>query len=289
MNMVGETVKQIRLSKNYKQSEVSKNIMHQTSYSKFELENIEISYQKFHKILDNLEMDLEEFKFVHYGYDYSPRDKIIRNFFQIKFIDIRSLNEIISASKVYLMENDDRYIEDILSISRGLINIEESGNFESARSYAEKVWKRLEKLDTWYLSDFKLIGVILFLFPIETAVSITNYALKQSEKYENYIDYKKIFIPFKYNLVQLLIRKKLLIQANSLNEDVLTDLKEQKAYPQIALCYIRKGLLENLLNKSNGDKAINKAFDIAEVMEDENLKVQLEQERSYLENVLEID
>ncbi|TFD94346.1 helix-turn-helix domain-containing protein [Jeotgalibacillus sp. R-1-5s-1] len=274
----GTTVRDIRLSKNYSQFDVSNGALHQASYSKFELGRIELTHQKFKKILDSLEMNLDEFMYVHHNYEFPTREKIIHLFEHQKFIEVSALNQIISLAENYLTNHKDRYIEDILHISRGLILIKNEGSFEPAMSYASKIWDRLQQADTWYLTDFKLIAVILFLFPVSTAISITKFALEQSEKYENYTDYKKRFIPFKFNLVMLLMKEEMFDEAYSLNEETLEELKEQKAYAQIAVSYLRKGIIGQILSKSESDVFIQKAFEIARVMEDEHLTHQLEEE-----------
>lgn len=276
----GETVRDIRISKNYSQPDVSNGAMHQASYSKFELGRIELTDHKFKKVLDSLEMDVDEFLYVHHDYEFPPREKIIRLFEDQRFIEVEALNQIISLSEKYLTEHEDRYVEDILQISKGFILINNEESFEPAMSHARKVWERLQKADTWYLTDFRLVAVILFLFPVSTAISITEFALQQSKKYKNYPDYKKRFIPFKYNLVMLLMKEEMYEEAHSLNEETLEEIREQNAYRQVALSYLRKGIISQRLNKSNSEVFVRKAFDIAQVMEDENLKRQLEEEEN---------
>ncbi|KIL53494.1 hypothetical protein KP77_04700 [Jeotgalibacillus alimentarius] len=280
MKYYGETVRAIRLSKSYSQFDVSSGAMHQASYSKFELGRIELTQQKFKRILDSLEMDLDEFMYIHHDYDFPPREKIIHLFNSQKFIETEALNQIVSLAGNYLKAHDDRYIEDLYHLSKGLILIKNEGSFEPATAYAEKVWERLQKADTWYLHDFKLVAVILFLFPVKTAISITRFALQQSKKYDNYPDYRKRFIPFKFNLVMLLMKEEMLEEANALNEETLEELRKEHAYRQLALSYQRKGMINRLMRKSDSEDFIQKASDIARVMDDEQLIKQLDEERS---------
>lgn len=281
----GETFKEIRTSKNYRQSDVNGNMMHQTSYSKFELGKMDVTSEKFEILLNNLEISYEEFQFIHNGYTYSDRNRIIKCFNELKFIEVHKLTEIISMSELYLKTVEDRYIQDILDLSKAFLVLKESENFEVPRRYAEKVWNRLQEANMWYLSDLKLINSILFLFPISTAISITQFAIKQAVKYKDFNDYRKLILPFKFNLVHLLIRERAFEQAFLLNEEVIEEAKELKSYMQISLSYLRKGLLLEQSSSQSNSFTIQ-AFEIAKLIEDHVLINQLNREKSYLTSII---
>ncbi|WP_033541803.1 helix-turn-helix domain-containing protein [Planococcus sp. CAU13] len=281
----GQTFKDIRTSKNYRQSDVNGDMMHQTSYSKFELGKMDVTLEKFEVLLNNLEISYDEFQFIHNGYNYSDRNRIISRFNELKFIEVNKLTEIISMSESYLHTVEDRYIQDILALSKAFLILKESENFEVPRRYAEDVWLRLQNSNIWYLSDLKLINSILFLFPIPTAISITQFAIKQAVKYKDFHDYRKIILPFKFNLVHLFIRERAFEEAFLLNEEVIEEAKELKSYMQISLSYLRKGLLlEQRSSQSNS--FIEQAFEIARLVDDHALIDQLNKEKSYLSSIL---
>ncbi|MFJ7970989.1 helix-turn-helix domain-containing protein [Psychrobacillus sp. NPDC096389] len=282
MKSYGETLKKIRLSKNYDQSMISGNIIHQSSYSKYELGKINMTVYKFEKVLSNLGIDYEELKFIHHSYNYDAKVAIVTRFNNLKFIDELILKEIIAASEVYLKNIEDPQIRDILLVSHGFLAIKKENNFELASLYADEVWNRLQTLDTWYLADIRLINSILFLFKIETAISISQFAIKQLTKYQALHDYQKLIYPFKYNLVQLLIREKNWLGAYQLNEELIVAFKEEKAYVQIALTYLRKGLLQKKIAMEDEVDFVEKAFEIATVLDDEKLHIQLETERKQI-------
>lgn len=284
----GETFKTIRLSKNFEQTFISSDILHQTSYSKFELGKIDITSKKFIALLQNIEMDFEEFNFIHHSYNYSPRDTIIQKFLNLKFIDENILQEIISKAKKYLEKEEDRYIQNLLDVSEGLYAFGKNNNINKARFYAEKVWRRLEQLDTWYLSDIRLINNILFIFPIDTAITITKFAMTQLYKYRQHSLYKKSLLPFKYNLVHLLIRENQYKSAYKINEELIEDFKKEKAYVQISLCYLRKGLLQEKVGISDNINYIERANQISVLFNDYQLQKHLNYEKRYLADFLSI-
>lgn len=285
-NGIGLIIKEIRKSKNYSQTIAADNIMHQTNYSKFELGEIEISYDKFKKLLINLELDIVEFEYLYALKKNSSRQDIIHYFYKLRFIDIKQLNQIITDSKKYLENNSDRYIDDIYSVSKALIAVK-NDNFDEAKKYAYKIWERLENLDNWYLADIKLINNILFLFPIDTAEYISEFALKQGLKYERHPEYENIFLPFKYNLVHLLLRERKIKEAMYLNEEVLNTFKEKKLYTQIALCTLRKSMIEQYSNEEVlAKETLKSAYLIAEALNDTALTVSLKKEELYINSIL---
>ncbi|MGX9135857.1 hypothetical protein ACWV26_16065 [Rummeliibacillus sp. JY-2-4R] len=283
----GGTFKTIRLSKNFEQIFVSKNVLHQTSYSKFELGKTDVTSKKFVALLRNIEMDFEEFDFIHHSYSYSPRDAIIQKYYNLKFIDDDILQEIIKEAEIYLKKEDDRYIENLLTVSKGLRAFGKNNNIDHARLYAEIVWKRLEQLDTWYLSDLRLINSILFIFPIGTAMTITKFAMTQLYKYKQHSLYKKLLLPFKYNLVHLLIRENHLEEAYKINEELIEDFKKEKAYFHISLCYLRKGLLQGSLGIVDKINYIEQANQVSIFFNDNQLQKHLEYESQYVSELLE--
>ena len=286
---IGAIIRDVRKSKNYSQSIVAKGIMHQTNYSKFELGEIEISYNKFKELLINLEIDIVEFEYLYSLKHRSLREEILYNFYQIKFIDEDLLNQIINDSIKYLKKNSDRYINDILNVSRALMAIKDD-NFELASTHGDKIWERLKNSDSWYLWDIRLINNILFLFPIETAKYIAEFALKQGEKYKRHPEHENIFLPFKYNLVHLLLREKRIEEAQKLNDEILKVFRERKFYTQIALCTLRKSMIELHLNNENYSKELlSSAHLIAHALNDTNLSEKLNQEESYIHEILNSD
>ena len=173
-----------------------------------------------------------------------------------------------------------------MNASKGLRAFGKNNNIDKARLYAENVWHRMEQLDTWYLSDLRLINSILFMFPIETAMTITKFALSQLYKYKQHSLFKKLLLPFKYNLVHLLIRENQLKKAYKINEELIEDFKKEKAFFQLSLCYLRKGLLQEKLGIGNNINYIERAYQIPHLFDDQELQKQLEDETQYVTELL---
>lgn len=288
--MIGSTIKKIRTSKNYSQAQVTQDILHQTSYSKFELGKIHLTTEHFHKILQRLDISYEEFEYINNNYQFSERDNIIQSFLKLRFIDINVLEEITNKAEILLKKGEDSYIQDIYFISKGFISLKQDGNFDIASTYAYQIWERLQKFDTWYLSDIYLINNILFLFPIETAISISEFAITQLERYHDLdMKYHLLTATFQYNLVHLLIREGYYQKAFELNEQVIANFKKRKNYFQTALSMLRKQLLIAKINKDiHIEENIKGVFDLAALIDDTELIKKLEEEQAYLIQILQL-
>ncbi|AOM83883.1 helix-turn-helix domain-containing protein [Salisediminibacterium beveridgei] len=283
---IGYLIKEIRLSKSMSQVDVADGVMHQTNYSKFELGKIEISYQKLHEILLNMDMDIAEFNYLYYHDNESQKEKIIREFNSLTFIDNKKINGIIQEIKNYLSVQNDVLLKDILSVSKALLAIQNE-DYNEASKYGNLVWGRLEKLDSWYLSDIKLINNILFAFPIETAQHIAEFALKQGEKYIPYSKYENVFLPIKFNLVQLLLRRKMTKKAEIINDEMLNTFIEKNYYIQISICLLRKSMIR-LHHKDieYAEELKREAYEISKVMKNQSLRNKLLSEEKSIRTML---
>lgn len=269
---IGATLKGIRANKGYTQQEAAGKNIHQTTYSKIELNDIEPTVSKYLDILNHLDMEHEEFLFISHGFSYNQKDAILNRFFYLEHNSIEQLNDIKQEAAAYLTNDKNTLIQDIVYACEGLIILAETSNRSLARPYALKVWSRLEKFDNWYITEIHLINSILFLFPVDTAMEIVNKALAQLAKYQNYRGVDHLFLSFKLNLILLLIKNKSYEKALNFLEEVIPQCKESINYRRLAVCYARKGLILKKLEHSGGQQYIDKAMQILEVLEDYQFK-----------------
>ncbi|WP_332646787.1 helix-turn-helix domain-containing protein [Lysinibacillus sp. 54212] len=284
--MIGRTIKKIRISKGYTQKFISENIIHQTSYSKFELDKIQLTTENFIHILRKLDISYAEFSFIHNDYDLDEKEKIIQTFINLRFIDEKVLQEIINLSTAYLNKSYDSFLYDILQLCKGFIKLKMTSDFKIASKYAKIIWSRLERTDIWYLSDLYLINNILFLFPLETSISIADLAITRLEKYSKLDNrYKLLALTIQYNVVHLLIRANEYNSAYIMNEKVIYGFKENKNYFQTSLSLLRKGFLENKLGKQpdhTTSMLLINLIGVAEIFDDRDLVERLKEEEKYL-------
>lgn len=265
---IGENFKKIRKNKAFSQQFISKDILTQSTYSKFELSKIELSSQNYIKLLEKIEMTHEEFTFIKNGYEYNSKEKLINDFFTTPYNDINKLNKIIVCVNKFLSQEDSGLLQDIVLICEALIILNETKNIEAARIKVSVIWDRLEKNNYWYLSEIKVINTILFLFSADTALQVAKTALKNLKKYKGFQDSHKLEVNLQLNLTLLYLKNESFQKANTVCDQVIILSKISAMYKQNAAAIIRKGICLSHLGNTDWKDFVDKGFLILELMED---------------------
>lgn len=268
---VGKILKKIRLSKNYTQKFVTKGIIGQPTYSKIERGEVDPTYPKFVSLLKRLDVSEEEFHFLMDGNERSEREDIIHSFFLLNFNDVPSLTDIKKRILQYLQIQNDYILNDIHYICEALILINEDNDYKNAVDYANKVWQRLEKFDQWYLMEIRLINSILFIFPTESAVHISERIVSQLKNY-NTRESKVLLNNIQSNLGLLLIKNAEYEFALRHLSELIIKFKEERNYYYLAIIYIRKGITLHLLDKENDVNFIDKGLNLVRAFEEPELE-----------------
>ena len=78
MENYGKTLKKIRESLSFTQTDISAGIMSQSNYSKVEKGEIDIPFSKMIDLLNRLGMTVDEFLYVHRDYTKNPGNQLKR-------------------------------------------------------------------------------------------------------------------------------------------------------------------------------------------------------------------
>ena len=266
----GEILKKIRVNKKYTQKFVTEGIISQSTYSKVERGVIDITYNKFVKLLSRLDVSEFEFQML---LDEEPdaRDDLIQQFFLINYNDLEALTAIQERVQHYLIMKKDYIIQDIAYICEALMLISKERDYEQAAIFANRVWKRLERFDRWYMMEIRLINAILFIFPTETALHISERIVRQLSIYQTR-ESRVIKNNIQTNLTLLLIRNKNYATALENLDELIIRFKQISNYRLLAIAYIRKGMALRLLKDSTWEKYTEKGLKILDIFEDNNLK-----------------
>ncbi|WP_225744022.1 helix-turn-helix domain-containing protein [Marinilactibacillus sp. Marseille-P9653] len=181
---LGKVLKAIRENKGYTQQEVSDSTMSRSNYTKLEKDEINPNVVKFLAILDYMDMHHDEYSFILNDYSLNDKDTVLHLFKEMEqFPDISYVKDLINAANKLLEKRYDHMTEDVLNIAHAYYCLIEKNSLAEAQQYAKNIWDRLKKLDKFYLSEFHLLNGILYYFELETAVSLTDKALEELEKY----------------------------------------------------------------------------------------------------------
>lgn len=266
MTHVGPILKKIRQSKNFTQKDISGEQLTQSTYSKIEASKMTPTIDNFFYILNRLDISYDEFVLLSEKNNLDPKKQIIKAFSRISStIELDKIVALKRECAQFLRYTEDPVIQDIQLICQSLLFIQE-GNDEKACHVAKLVWDRLSKMDCWYSIELRLINNILYVFPMETQMSITHIALEKL--HEISADSKEYII---LRIAFFLNSGLLLINQNNYSEaldHVEKALKESSAIQRVDLITIslcRKGIiLIHLGSVQQGLTLIDKAILINE-------------------------
>lgn len=205
----GQTLKKIRQNRALTQLDVCDGIMKQGTYSRIENGQLDIGAAELAKIVERLNISLNEFLFIHQNYEATPRQQLINDYINIELTIASQLKEKRKAVALYLQKHRDVEIETILYSYDTMIALMEQKDMDVVRSIAEKVWARLQKLDYWYMTDLEILNATIMYFPFETAVEVANTAIARIDAYTHFekdLTYLKLY--FKVNLSYLYLEEK---------------------------------------------------------------------------------
>lgn len=268
---IGDTLKKIRKNKNYTQKFVTEGVIGQSAYSKIERGFIEPSISKFQNILRRLDMEEEEFRYLM-GQELSEREELIQSFFLQNYNDQTILEGIKARVKDYLVENNDYLLQDIFYICEALLLIIKDRDYKKAATFANKVWKRLEKYDQWYLMEFRLINSILFIFPVESVLEIADRMNSQLKAF-NSRESRVILNNLQINISLVLIRNGAYDSALSHLNELSQRFREERNYYLLAIVYMRKGIALSLLNNPEAEIFLEKSLRLVEAFDEKDLEL----------------
>ncbi|MEB2301387.1 helix-turn-helix domain-containing protein [Lysinibacillus xylanilyticus] len=277
---LGNTIKLIRENKGLTQAYISDKILTQGNYSKFENLNLDIGGASLIAILNKLELSLEEFLFIKNNFTITERNSIIQKFHSLTYNDRKGLINLLNDIEKYSKRKNDFLIESIEKICNSLLIFIKTKDIENARIGINSIWTHLSKRNHLYISDIYLLNSILFFFPLQIGREIIQYLLRGIDKYKNFKGIEKMKINCLLNFSIFLIKNREYKDALIYIENAISMCKLYKNYSKITVCYIRKGICLNQINREckSGLFWINKGFNLLKEMDETDLIVQLKDE-----------
>lgn len=274
MEYLGETLKEIRESIGLTQKQLSEGIMTQSNYSKVEKGVIEITFNNMIELLDRFGMSVDEFLYIHNGYENNPATEIMR-FDKMFSNDRKTLHMNIRT----LSNKTDKTTreKEMLSLNRALLFILDN-KYDEAAEEVEMIWNRLENHDNWHLHDLRLINSMLYIFPIDEAKSIVSMAKERLNKYKQLRSVTKLSANFQMNYILLLIKNDLFVEALDELNSFITYCVTNDMYSYLATSYIRKGILLNIINNEHSTEWYEKGFHIFELVDKSELIEEFKEE-----------
>lgn len=272
----GKVYKEIRESKGLTQEEVCGNVISRTSLSKIESGKATPKYENMEFLLRQINMSFEEFDYICHLYQPSQRTEIIQTYLNMSsIIGNSSLVDFFETCQNYLKTHHDLPIEEIRDMLEIVIHIRQHGTeqlSEQVKQTIKKLWEKIEKQDTWYENDLKILNTILFSFPIEHLHLITEKILQRLEVYKNYQHIHDLRVTILLNLSTIYLYNQDKNMCQQICYTLLEDAKNKKSYDRLAICYVRIGIC------TDDSKLIQKGFSLLELTDEISMLAYLKKE-----------
>ena len=272
----GKVYKEIRESKGLTQEEVCGNVLSRTSLSKIESGKVTPKYENMEFLLRQINMSFEEFDYICHLYQPSQRTEIMQTYLNMNsIIGSSGLVNFFETCQDYLKTHYDLPIEEIRDMLEIVIHIRQHGTeqlSDQVKQTVKKLWEKIEKQDTWYESDLKILNTILFSFPIEHLHLITEKILQRLEVYKNYQYLYDLRMTILLNLSTIYLYHQDKNMCQQICYTLLEDAKKKKHYDMLAICYIRIGICRD------DSKLIQKGGSLLELTDETSILAFLKKE-----------
>ena len=272
----GKIYKEIRESKGLTQEEVCGEVLSRTSLSKIESGKATPKYENMEFLLRQINMSFEEFDYICHLYQPSQRTEIMQTYLNMSSIlGTSELEKLFQKCQDYLKTHYDLPIEEIKDMLEIVIHIRQHGTeqlSDQVKQTVKKLWEKIEKQDTWYENDLKILNTILFSFPIEHLHLITEKILQRLEVYKNYQHLYDLRMAILLNLSTIYLYHQDKNMCQQICYTLLEDAKNKKSYDRLAICYVRIGICRD------DAKLIQKGFSLLELTEETSMLSYLKKE-----------
>ena len=272
----GKVYKEIRESKGLTQEEVCGEVLSRTSLSKIESGKVTPKYENMEFLLRQINMSFEEFDYICHLYQPSQRTEIMQTYLNMSStLGTSELEKLFQKCQDYLKTRHDLPIEEIRDMLEVVIHIRQHGTeklSDQVKQTVKKLWEKIEKQDTWYESDIKILNTILFSFPIEHLHLITEKILQRLEVYKNYQHLYDLRMAILLNLSTIYLYHQDKNMCQQICYTLLEDAKNEKSYDMLAICYVRIGICRN------DAKLIQKGFSLLELTDEISMLAYLKKE-----------
>ena len=272
----GKIYKEIRESKGLTQEEVCGSVLSRTSLSKIESGKATPKYENMDFLLRQINMSFEEFDYICHLYQPSQRTEIMQTYLNMNsIIGGSALVDFFETCQNYLKTHHDLPIEEIRDMLEVVIHIRQHGTeqlSDQVKQTIKKLWEKIEKQDTWYENDLKILNTILFSFPIEHLHLITEKILQRLEVYKNYQHLYDLRMAILLNLSTIYLYHQDKNMCQQICYTLLEDAKNKKSYDMLAICYVRIGICRD------DAKLIQKGFSLLELTDETSILAFLKKE-----------
>ena len=253
------------------QKELIEGIVQQGTYSRIEQDQLQISAVLLVELVERLNISLNEFLYIHRGYQATEREKILKDYREIELTLPKELKAKMEVIKSYLKKQPDDGVEMLLGSYQAMLILTEKDDLEAVRAIVENIWGNIQKLDHWYIEDIELLNSIIVLFPLDTALQITTTAIKRLDAYDDYErDVTHLKLYFHLNLTLLYLENEEYQACIEWLERIYVKFKRKLTYQTLGFIYTYKAICLIHLNAPY-EQEIQKMKTLLELFDDQEV------------------
>ena len=272
----GKIYKEIRKSKGLTQEEICGDFLARSTLSRIESGQVVPKFDTMIFLLRQIDMTLEEFKYICDFYQPSQRQKILNSLYNQgeSIVGTEGLLQLKRECEAYLYKHSDIPIKHALDSINITIHLRQNGISETKEINAttNKIWAYLEKQDTWYESDFRLLSTILYFFPLENIKQFTQKILNSIKKYKSFRYGNNLQIGLLVNLSTIYLYNGLKRECTEITKYIYDLSKKEKRYDSLGLSQIRLGICKN------DNELIKKGIALLQLADEKELVKSLKEE-----------
>ena len=272
----GKIYKEIRKSKGLTQEEICGDFLARSTLSRIESGQVVPKFDTMIFLLRQIDMTLEEFKYICDYYQPSQRQNILNSLYNQgeSIVGTEGLLQLKRECEAYLYKHSDIPIKHALDSINITIHLRQNGISETKEINAttNKIWAYLEKQDTWYESDFRLLSTILYFFPLENIKQFTQKILNSIKKYQSFRNGNNLQIGLLVNLSPIYLYNGLKRECAEITTYIYDLSKKEKRYDSLGLSQIRLGICKN------DNELIKKGIALLQLADEKELVKSLKEE-----------
>ncbi|HHQ0529983.1 TPA: Rgg family transcriptional regulator [Listeria monocytogenes] len=266
----GKTVRDIRTSKGIHQKDLYDNIISKSFAIEFEKGKHDITLTLFEKILKRMNMDLDEFFYIHRELSVSAeKSYLCMNQERGNIYDLASLellyNEL-SKHNGELVEVWKAFVRSRIKLVEHLFKYHEFTVDVITPKDKCTIQKYLFSIDTWTLEELKICANSIYFFEEDLQIQFLNQVIKAIHSYKNYDRARRVLCTLLINTIEMFISRGQLSSASKLIIllDSLCLYNESAFYRNIS--HFLKGLVK--MQNNHIQEGYNQAKKAIQIMND---------------------
>ncbi|WP_304055215.1 helix-turn-helix domain-containing protein [Levilactobacillus namurensis] len=254
MKTIGETLRQIRVSKGLKLKDLAINDISATFISKVERNESNIRLNKFELLLDGLHVSYDEFKYIQNGYSQSSQREFLEKLDYFVINDnLYGIQKLYENEKVLIPEKNPEKSLHFHNMTLALCHIRKLQGKNLPQKYNKLLVKYLLSIDSWGIYELRLFNNAMFIFDCASLVSLTQTAIDRAKYYLQLPGYSDLWSSILSNSLELLIEN----HEFEFAQKLLTQAEKNLNFEKTTQSEIKIIFLESLIAEKQNAKPFN--------------------------------